>query len=113
MTVTTVRSKEVRLVKYCKAWPTEDIFQVAEQEVALHAAKGSGDIVLKLLWSSVDPYIRSRLQLPEKGALSVLAPFELGKVPGPLLLMNPQHADLSHRDLSLTVPRPCSPCRRY
>ena len=50
---------QVLLKSRPKGWPSEENFEFVE--VDLHQPeKGSGDVLVQILWLSVDPYLRGR-----------------------------------------------------
>jgi len=65
-------SRECRLVSWPEGMPAPHNFEVATVEVP---APGPGEVQVKNLWMSVDPYMRGRMTQRE----SYVAPFELGK----------------------------------
>ncbi|MDB5424777.1 MAG: alcohol dehydrogenase, zinc-containing [Phenylobacterium sp.] len=69
--MTTVR--EIRLKSRPSGPPTRDNFELATVELR---DPGPGEVQVKNLWMSVDPYMRGRMN----DAQSYSAPFELGKV---------------------------------
>ncbi|KOV89736.1 NADP-dependent oxidoreductase [Nocardia sp. NRRL S-836] len=62
---------EVRLASRPKGWPTEDTFEIAEVEVP---APGEGQVLVRNLIMSVDPYMRGRMN----DVKSYVPPFEVG-----------------------------------
>jgi len=69
---TPATQKEVHLISRPQGVPTLENFEVVETEVA---APGTGEILVRNLWLSVDPYMRGRMNQSE----SYVPPFELGK----------------------------------
>lgn len=65
-------SREVRLVSRPSATPTKENFEVATVELSELA---DGQVRVRNLWMSVDPYMRGRMRDYE----SYLPPFEIGK----------------------------------
>ena len=68
--MTTVR--EIRLKSRPSGLPTHDNFEMASVELA---APGAGEIQVKNLWMTVDPYMRGRMN----DVKSYAPPFQLGK----------------------------------
>jgi NADPH-dependent curcumin reductase CurA len=66
-------SREIRLKSRPNGMPMPSDFELATVEVA---APGPGEVQVKNLWMSVDPYMRGRMTDRE----SYVPPFELGKV---------------------------------
>ncbi|MFD4644634.1 NADP-dependent oxidoreductase [Lentzea sp. NPDC058436] len=62
---------EVRLASRPKGWPTEDTFEVAEVEVP---TPGDGQILVRNVFMSVDPYMRGRMN----DVKSYVPPFQVG-----------------------------------
>ncbi|MDR7114860.1 NADP-dependent oxidoreductase [Caulobacter sp. BE254] len=67
-----VTSREIRLKSRPVGEPVHDNFELATVEVA---APGDGEIQVRNLWMSVDPYMRGRMT----DRKSYVPPFELGK----------------------------------
>jgi NADPH-dependent curcumin reductase CurA len=65
--------KEVRLKSRPQGMPTRDNFEFATVELA---APGPGEVQVKNLWMTVDPYMRGRMN----DVKSYAPPFQLGKV---------------------------------
>lgn len=72
-------NKEVVLVSRPKGWVTEANFAVKESELVFTRPPrpGSKHIILKVLWVSVDPYLRERMN--EKNGIPLIPAFEIGK----------------------------------
>jgi len=68
----TVRSTEIRLAARPHGWPTAETFAVAETEVA---DPGPGQVLVRNLLMSVDPYMRGRMN----DTKSYTPPFKLGE----------------------------------
>ena len=68
----TLRSREVRLARRPVGTPRPEDFAVGEVEVA---APGEGEVQVRNLWMSVDPYMRGRMY----DRPSYVPPFEIGK----------------------------------
>lgn len=64
--------KEIHLVNRPEGMPSDDDFKFVEQTVP---ALQDGEILLKTLYLSVDPYMRGRMQ----DAKSYIAPFQLNE----------------------------------
>ncbi len=64
-------SREIRLVSRPKGWPTVENFEVVEVDVP---APAPGQIVVRNLYMSVDPYMRGRMN----DAKSYVPPFQIG-----------------------------------
>lgn len=64
--------KEIHLVNRPEGMPSDEDFKFVEQEVP---ALNDGEILLKTLYLSVDPYMRGRMQ----DAKSYIAPFQLNE----------------------------------
>jgi NADPH-dependent curcumin reductase CurA len=62
---------EVRLASRPTGWPTEDTFEIAEVEVP---TPGEGEVLVRNLVMSVDPYMRGRMN----DVKSYMPPFEVG-----------------------------------
>jgi NADPH-dependent curcumin reductase CurA len=62
---------EVRLASRPQGWPTEDTFEVAEVEVP---TPGDGQILVRNVFMSVDPYMRGRMN----DVKSYVPPFQVG-----------------------------------
>ena len=67
-------SQEIRLRTRPSGLPTPDNFELASTELP---ALGDGDVLVKNLWMSVDPYMRGRMDGLED---SYVPPFQLGNV---------------------------------
>jgi len=67
-----VRSREIRLKSRPKGTPTPENFELAETELG---EPGAGEVQVRNLWMSVDPYMRGRMiDRP-----SYVPPFQLGE----------------------------------
>jgi len=66
------QSREIRLASRPHGWPTADNFQLARTEVG---APADGQVLVRNLYMSVDPYMRSRMN----DAKSYVPPFQIGK----------------------------------
>jgi NADPH-dependent curcumin reductase CurA len=64
--------REIRLKSRPNGLPTADNFEMAEVELA---APGAGEVQVKNLWMTVDPYMRGRMN----DVKSYVPPFALGK----------------------------------
>lgn len=71
--MSTLASKEIRLADRPQGAPTADNFEVAETQVA---APGEGEVRVRNLWMSVDPYMRARMIDDPKHYISA---FQMGK----------------------------------
>jgi len=69
--MTTIR--EIRLKSRPSGLPTHDNFELASVELP---APGPGEVQVKNLWMTVDPYMRGRMN----DVKSYAPPFQLGKV---------------------------------
>jgi NADPH-dependent curcumin reductase CurA len=67
-----VRSREIRLAARPHGWPTAETFTIAETEVP---DPGLGQLLVRNLLMSVDPYMRGRMDDRE----SYVPPFKLGQ----------------------------------
>ncbi|HUQ54903.1 NADP-dependent oxidoreductase [Lentzea sp.] len=67
----TTTALEVRLASRPNGWPTEDTFEIAEVEVP---TPGEGEILVRNVFMSVDPYMRGRMN----DTKSYVAPFQVG-----------------------------------
>jgi NADPH-dependent curcumin reductase CurA len=70
--MTTTTSREVRLVARPQGMPVADDFELAEVEVP---APGEGEVLVRNLFLSVDPYMRGRMN----DVKSYVPPFQLGQ----------------------------------
>ena len=68
----TVKSTEIRLAARPTGWPTPETFDVAEVDLP---GPGAGQVLVRNLLMSVDPYMRGRMDDRE----SYVPPFEVGK----------------------------------
>lgn len=66
-------SREWHIVSRPVGWPKAEDFALVEAEVR---QPGEGEVLVRNLYVSVDPYMRGRMS----AAKSYVAPFELGKV---------------------------------
>jgi len=64
--------KEIHLISRPNGVPTQENFEVVETSLP---AAGAGEILVRNLWLSVDPYMRGRMNEAE----SYVPPFELGE----------------------------------
>lgn len=67
-----VKSKEVRLKSRPVGMPKEGDFEIAEAEIG---QPGDGEVLVRNIWMSVDPYMRGRMYDRE----SYVPPFQIGK----------------------------------
>lgn len=72
--------KEVVLVSRPQGLPKETDFKVIESDLVFMQPPppGSGEVILKVLWLSVDPYLRALMHADSY--LSKTPAFEIGKV---------------------------------
>lgn len=70
--MTTLTSKEIRLAARPVGLPKETDFALAEREVG---PPGDGEVLVRNVWMSVDPYMRGRMYDRE----SYIPPFQVGK----------------------------------
>lgn len=68
-----MNNKEIRLASRPAGLPTDENFQIVESEVP---ALQEGEVLLRSLYISVDPYLRGRM----RAGKSYIPPFELGQV---------------------------------
>lgn len=68
-----MKNKQVCLASRPKGWVTLDNFSIREADVG---EPGDGEVLVKNLFMSVDPYMRSRMN----DAKSYIPPFQLGEV---------------------------------
>ena len=68
-----MQNKEIRLARRPKGMPTDDDFQILQSEMP---RPGEGEVLLRTLFISVDPYLRGRM----REGKSYVAPFEVGQV---------------------------------
>src|SRR5664280_2733345 len=68
-----MRSREWHLLRRPQGWPTRADFALVDRELAPVQA---GEVVVRNLYLSVDPYMRGRMN----GARSYAPPYELGQV---------------------------------
>src|SRR5580658_11239098 len=71
-TMTTSTSREIRLASRPKGWPTPENFTLTQ--VAL-AEPDEGQVLVKNLYMSVDPYMRGRMN----DVKSYAPPFQIGQ----------------------------------
>lgn len=71
--MSTLASKEIRLASRPHGTPTADNFEVAETQVP---PPGEGEVRVRNLWMSVDPYMRARMIDDPKHYISA---FQMGK----------------------------------
>jgi NADPH-dependent curcumin reductase CurA len=67
--------QEIRLKKYPKGMPTEDIFEIAKVDIP---QPKDGEFLVRNVWMSVDPYMRGRMRSPQE-AKSYISSFQLNK----------------------------------
>jgi NADPH-dependent curcumin reductase CurA len=67
-----VQAREIRLASRPVGWPTEDTFEFADVELA---TPGTGQVLVRNTFMSVDPYMRGRMN----DAKSYVPPFEIGR----------------------------------
>ncbi|CAL0324370.1 unnamed protein product [Lupinus luteus] len=67
-----VRNKQVILSNYVTGFPTESDFNIVESTITLELPEGSNDVLIKNLYLSCDPYMRSLMSEgpARKGSLS-------------------------------------------
>jgi len=70
---TTRTGREVHLAARPQGWPTNDTFEIVEVEVP---APGPGQVLVRNLFMSVDPYMRGRMN----DVKSYVPPFQIGAV---------------------------------
>ena len=68
-----MQNKEIRLARRPTGVPTEANFEIKDSDVP---APGEGEVLLRTLYISVDPYLRGRM----REGRSYIAPFEVGQV---------------------------------
>ena len=68
-----MQNKEIRLASRPTGMPTDANFQITESDVP---APGDGEVLLRTLYISVDPYLRGRM----REGRSYIPPFEVGQV---------------------------------
>jgi hypothetical protein len=71
--MTALASREVRLVRRPEGLPTEEDFEIVQAAVT---PPGDGEILVRNLWMSVDPYMRGRM----RPGRSYVSPYEVGQV---------------------------------
>lgn len=69
-----MKNREVRLKSYPDGLPTKNCFEMVEAEIP---PLSQGQMLIRNVWMSVDPYMRGRMN---PGRQSYVPPFELGKV---------------------------------
>ncbi|MFL6121801.1 NADP-dependent oxidoreductase [Actinophytocola sp.] len=67
-----VEAREIRLASRPTGWPTAETFEFAEVELP---SPGSGEVLVRNAFMSVDPYMRGRMN----DVKSYVPPYELGK----------------------------------
>jgi NADPH-dependent curcumin reductase CurA len=67
--------QEIRLKKYPKGMPTEDIFELTKVDIP---EPKEGEFVVRNVWMSVDPYMRGRMRSPQE-TQSYISSFQLDK----------------------------------
>jgi len=70
-----ITGQEMRLKKYPKGMPTEDIFELAKVDIAVPK---EGEFLVRNIWMSVDPYMRGGMRSPEE-TKSYISSFRLNK----------------------------------
>jgi NADPH-dependent curcumin reductase CurA len=73
-----VKQKVVVLAAHPKGMVKESDMRVEEQEIDLAVKEGSGDVVLKVLDISLDPYYRELME--EEDSVFGLPMFKIGQV---------------------------------
>lgn len=73
-----VKNKEVIFAAFPKGWVQESNLQVKENEMELSVEKGSGDVIVKTMYISLDPYYRDRMNQNRAGYY--LGTFKIGEV---------------------------------
>ncbi len=71
--MTGLKSRELHLKKYPKGKPTTDLYEMREVDVR---EPGDGEILIRIVWMTVDPYMRGRMRPDVK---SYIPPFQLGE----------------------------------
>lgn len=77
--VVVVRNKQVILKDYVSGIPKETDFEIKTGEARLKVEEGSGGVIVKNLYLSVDPYMRLRMRKPQPNP-SYFSPFPPGSV---------------------------------
>ena len=67
-----LKAREIRLAARPTGWPTEETFEFADVELP---APGSGEVLVRNTFMSVDPYMRGRMN----DVKSYVPPYEVGK----------------------------------
>lgn len=73
-----VKNKEVIFASIPKGAVKTSDLQVKESEIELSVKEGSGDVIVKTMYISLDPYYRARMMEVKAGLY--MEPFQLGKV---------------------------------
>lgn len=60
-----VRNKQVLLKDYVSGFPKESDMKIVESKITLKLPEGSSDVLLKNLYLSCDPYMRTLMNNPE------------------------------------------------
>ncbi|XP_030459155.1 2-alkenal reductase (NADP(+)-dependent)-like [Syzygium oleosum] len=63
--VVVVRNKQVILKDYVRGFPKEADFEIKTGDVRLKVEDGSGGVIVKNIYLSVDPYMRLRMHRPQ------------------------------------------------
>lgn len=69
-----MKNREVRLKSYPDGYPSKECFEIVDADLP---ALQPGQMLVRNIWMSVDPYMRGRMT---PGRQSYVPPFELGKV---------------------------------
>jgi NADPH-dependent curcumin reductase CurA len=70
-----ITGQEIRIKQYPKGMPTEDVFELAKVDVP---QPKEGELLVRNIWMSVDPYMRGRMRSPQE-AKSYISSFQLNK----------------------------------
>ncbi|WP_306253478.1 NADP-dependent oxidoreductase [Parvularcula sp. IMCC14364] len=71
--MTGLKSREIHLKEYPKGAPTADLYEIKEVDVR---EPGEGEVLIRIVWMTVDPYMRGRMRPDVK---SYIPPFQLGE----------------------------------
>ncbi len=68
-----LKSREIHLKKYPQGKPTKDLYEIKEVDVR---EPGDDEILIRIVWMTVDPYMRGRMNPHVK---SYIPPFQIGE----------------------------------
>jgi NADPH-dependent curcumin reductase CurA len=75
-----IANRSFFLKGYPDGFPEESLFELRENQLSTNLSKNSGDVLVKVLYFSLDPHMRNQMRPPQAGHAQGYGGFSLQEV---------------------------------